>query len=795
MKPTFRTGKIAKIIKRIKEFLIHPANIRISIFNIMACVGCVVSLAAFVISFFNGSDLLNLSALLSCAVFSAVLLALAKKTGHYRTSYLITIVGIFMVMFPVMFFTAGGLFSGMPVYFVLAVSFTVFMLENKLGLLISAAEIVEYGICCLVALYFPKTVIDFDSDRAAAFDTISGVVVCSMALAVTLYLQTSLYHSQQKKKEEALSEVSRQSQAKDVFLANMSHEIRTPIGMILGMTEMIDRTATDEQTLEFNAKITLFGRKLLSMIKDILDITRIQTGQSELVNAPYSLEEVVTELSLLGMELAGQKNLTFTVERNYPEALTLIGDKEHLLQIIDNLVTNAIKYTEQGGVILRVCAVPAEEAKQYTLTVQTEDTGIGIPDGELPHIFEIFYRVGNARSRPVEGTGIGLAIVRELTERMGGSITAESMVGVGTTFTLTLTQEASAQTVPAQTRTDTHFIAPDCRILVVDDNCENLELLKTLLARTMMQIDTATNGIDGIRLAVSRNYDVIILDYMMPAPDGIETLSHMKRKGIKAAFIALTADAIAGTGAKLTAAGFDEYVTKPVDWKKFEQLLLRHIPKDKVAFENHRQSSVTSVQMAELTSHIKNCEIDIAYGLRRVDNSLDMYRRILLLFCGHYEKNKGRTEALFAQGDRNGLCLSFHSLKAQARGIGGHLLFHMAETMEQKLRQGDDDYPAVAFPLLLMQWERTQRHASLLAEMLPADEEESAGESVDSLYEKAAYALRNSLWLNAKEAVEALQRADGKNSDYDQILQLIERFAFKEALADLTKLQNRTETL
>ncbi len=792
MKRTPISEYIGKSMINIMHFLIHPTNIRVSIFNIMACVGCTVSLAAFVISYFNGSDILNLSALLSCAVLSAGLLAFAKKTGHYRSSYLITILFIFILMFPVMFFTAGGLLSGMPVYFALAVSFTVFMLENKLGLIISLAEIIEYVICSLVAMYFPDTVIPFESEQAAGLDIISSVVVCSMALAVTLYLQMTLYQSQQKKTEEALEEVSRQSKAKDLFLANMSHEIRTPISMILGMSEMIDRTATNEQVLGFNAKITLFGKKLLSMMKDVLDITKIRTGQSELVCAPYSLEELATELSLLGNELAGQKNLSFTVKRDYPEDLTLMGDKEHLLQIVNNLVTNAVKYTEKGGVSLRVKAVPEDNGKRYSLTVQTEDTGIGIPDEALSHIFEIFYRVGNTRGQSVEGTGIGLAIVKELTERMGGRITAESMVGVGTVFTLHLVQEASEQTVTAQASRDTHFIAPECRMLVVDDNSENLELLKTLLGRTMIRIDTADNGIDGIRLAVSRTYDIIVLDYMMPEPDGVETLSRMKRKGVNAAFIALTADAIAGTGARLTAAGFDEYVTKPVDWKKFEQLLLRYIPKEKVAFESHRQSSLSPEQLAGLTSRIENCELDILYGFRRVDNNLDIYRKILMLFCSHYSQNHKRAEECFSRENWQELRLIVHSLKAQARGIGGNLLFLMAETMEQKLRQGDTDYASAAFSLMGMQWERTQRHASLLVAMLPADEKEPDTESVSSLTEKAVYALKNNLWLNAREAVEALQRTDKRHEDYEEILQLIERFAFKEALF---KLQNRTETL
>ena len=201
----------------IKRFLIHPSYIRISIFNILACVGCVVSLAVFFVSLCNGADFLNLVTLFSAGSFSAVLLAFAKKTGHYRASYLITVILIFMILFPVMFFTAGGLFSGMPVYFALAVSFTVFMLENKLGLITSTLEIAEYVICGLVSIRYPQTVIPFGSAEAAAFDIISGVVVCSTALGITLCLQTRLYRSQQKKTEDALSEVSRQSQAKDVF--------------------------------------------------------------------------------------------------------------------------------------------------------------------------------------------------------------------------------------------------------------------------------------------------------------------------------------------------------------------------------------------------------------------------------------------------------------------------------------------------------------------------------------------------------------------------------------------------
>lgn len=768
-----------RIFSAVRNYLFHPTDIRISIFNIMATVGGSVSLLAFIVSVFNGVTVWNLAALLCCILISVSLLVYSQKTGHYRICYLLTIITVFVIMFPVIFFTAGGLNSGMPIYFVFAVSYTVFMLENKSGLMIAAAQIVEYVVCCFVAMRFPQTVIPFASKQAEAMDIISCIIVCSVAMSATVYWQTRLYHKQQKKTEDALDEVKRQSQAKDVFLANMSHEIRTPINLILGMSEMIDRTATDDMVLGFNEKIRVFGKTLLTMIRNVLDITKIQTGQTELEANAYRLEDIVAELEMLGGELVSKKQLSFSVKRDYADALTLIGDKEHFMQILSNLVTNAIKYTEQGSVRLTVQAKP-NDSGSCQLTVRVEDTGIGIPESELPHIFEIFYRA--EKSRSVEGTGIGLAIVKELTDRMGGKIAVETMDGVGTAFTVTLTQAVSGQTAEKRERTVMHYIAPDCRVLAVDDNPENLQLLKTLLGRTMLQIDTAGSGIEGIRLAVSKPYDIIILDYMMPEMDGIETLSRMKQKGIEAAFIALTADAVAGTGAKMTEAGFDEYVTKPVDWMKFEQVLLRYIPKKKVAFESSQSAALTAEQIAGFTAQIENCELDIAYGLRRVDQNTAIYRKILLLFCSHFSQNAVKAAELLAKSDWQGLCTVMHSLKAQARGIGGSLLANMAETMEHKLRQGDDVYAESAFSLLQLQWERTQAQAAQLAKLLPESEEESASDTVSSLEEQAIHALQNNLWLNAREAVEALQKQDGQNPVYGEMLELIEKFAFKDAL-------------
>ena len=779
-----------RAFRAVQNFLIDPNDIRVSIFNIMATVGGSVSFIAFIVSVCNGVAISNLAALLLCIAISFILLHYSKRTGKYRICYLLTIITIFMIMFPVMFFTAGGLKSGMPIYFVFAVTYTVFMLENKSGLIISALEVIEYVLCCLTAVNFPSTVIPFPNDRAVAMDIISCTIVCSSALAATVYVQTKLYHKEQKKTEAALEEVRFQSQAKDIFLANMSHEIRTPINIILGMSEMINRTSTEDQILKYNQKIRLFGKKLLVMIRDVIDITKIQTGKTEIESCVYRLEEAVTELEVLGEELASEKQLSFTVKREYEDSLTLIGDKTHFIEIISNLVTNAVKYTEKGRVLLYVRA-ENKDRKNCTITVKVEDTGIGIPKDELTDIYEIFYRSEKCRS--VEGTGIGLAIVKELTERMGGEISAESMVGVGTTFTVTLRQEISEQTAEKKERTEIHYIAPECRVLMADDNPENLQLLKTLLGRTMLQIDTAESGTEAIRLAMINHYDIIILDFMMPEMDGIETLSHMKQKGIESAFIALTADAIAGTGAKMAEAGFAEYVTKPVDWSKFEQVLLKYIPKEKIAYESRNQNLVSAEEIAFLTGNTENCELDIAYGLRRVDNSKNIYQKILVLFCSHFEKNCRKASELLANEDWNGLRIVIHSLKAQARGIGGDLLAQMAEVMEKRLMQNDEAYVRSAFPLLVLQWNRTRDNAERLSELLPSDGDKTETENTDELTDQAVHALENNLWLNARKAVETLQKRNDNEPVYAEMLQLIEKFEFEKALELLEKGDKKNE--
>jgi len=787
------------IIDALRRGLLCPEDIRVSNFNIMAVVGGLVSFFTLIISIFNGADLLNLLALFCWTMIAVGMFVYSKRTGHYRLCYVVTIILVFYIFFPVEFFSAGGMNSGMPVYFVFAVTYTVFFMEDKSGLILAACELIVYITCCLTALYYPDTVTPFNNEEAVATDIIISAVIGSVAMGVTVYIQTAIYRSEQRKTKEALEEVSRQSRAKDIFLANMNHEIRTPISIILGMSEMIERTTTDERLIRYNRKIQVFGNKLQTMIEDVFDITRIQTGQSVIDDTPYDLDELVSELSMLGNELAGQKKLSFNIRKNYRiNGKKLVGDRKKLMQVFSNLVTNAVKYTKEGCVDVKVSAVEEDDGK-YELSFVIKDTGIGIAEDELSRIYDIFYRADNAYTNQIQGVGIGLAIVKELVGNMGGNIYVDSRIGIGTTFTVVLRQEVEDDTGLSEKEDMgdvedevVQYIAPDCRILVADDNSDNLELIRMLLDRTMIKIDTATNGIDAILLAEKERYDIIVLDYMMPGMDGIDTLEQMKQKGIESSYMVLTADAIEGAAAKMIKAGFDEYITKPVNWNRFEETLLKYIPGDKIAYISRNNSVITSDQLEMMAGSIDQSEYDVKYGLKRVNNNLEMYRKILQLFADHYEQNRDKATMMFGKGEWEGLCNAFHTLKSQALGIGGKLLGNMARVAEQKLKKGDYEYVQNAYDLLLLEWKRTKEQACLLADMIPVSEERQVEHDITFLTQKACNALKNNMWLEAKEAVEEMKMYNEQEYLYNEILRMIERFEFKGALEMLLKKEELT---
>ncbi len=392
----------------------------------------------------------------------------------------------------------------------------------------------------------------------------------------------------------------RANKAKSVFLANMSHEIRTPINAILGMDEMIMRESREDQIVEYAENIESAGRTLLSIINDILDISKIEEGRMEIIPVDYDLTSVINDLMNMIQVRADDKGLKLKLEVNGDIPKILHGDEIRIKQVISNILTNAVKYTVKGSVTLKIDFERIEkegETDRIALKVSVADTGIGIKEEDLPRLFEQFERIEESRNRNIEGTGLGMNITQQLLFMMGSKLEVTSEYGKGSEFSFSLEQdvvkwepigkyeESYRRAIEGHKKYQKSFTAKDARVLLIDDTVINHAVFKGLLKQTLIQIDTADSGDAGLRLAEKNKYDMIFVDHMMPGKDGIETLAELRAsegQSRDSITVCLTANAVSGAREQYLEAGFDDYLTKPIDAKKLEQMLIEYLPDEKV---------------------------------------------------------------------------------------------------------------------------------------------------------------------------------------------------------------------
>ena len=382
------------------------------------------------------------------------------------------------------------------------------------------------------------------------------------------------------------------NRAKSSFLANMSHEIRTPLNSILGLNEMILRTEKDSEIRGYAEEVKQSGAVLLSLINDILDFSKIEANKMELVSVEYNPHELLHNIKQVFEQMAAEKDLFIHIACDPSIPSVLYGDEKRIRQILSNLVSNAIKYTKEGGVTLSInCNFLS--LKTVELLVEISDTGIGISDTDLSHIFDSFKRVNEGQNATVQGTGLGLTITKELVELMQGHITVESTPGKGTTFKVNIPQRIVDKKPlgtfgevkpPAVTEYHESFRAPSANILVVDDVMVNLKVVEALLKRTQVKVDKATGGLQAIQMCDEKKYDCIFLDHRMPSPDGVETFKAITTDGlnIDTPIIVLTANALSGADAEYKEIGFTDYLSKPIKSDELESMLIRYLPKEKV---------------------------------------------------------------------------------------------------------------------------------------------------------------------------------------------------------------------
>ena len=419
-----------------------------------------------------------------------------------------------------------------------------------------------------------------------------GLIIFIIITLVFLFKINEKARENEKKKQIA----EEASHYKSAFLDNMSHDIRTPLGGIIGFNELILRESNSPILQNYSQNIANLAEILLALVNDILDLSKIEAGHLELQNRNYFLIEMIRNLINMITPKAKEKCLDFKViiDKDTPDEL--FGDMVQIQRVVANFLTNAVKYTPCGGIEFSVKS-NRKVNDEIDLQFIVVDTGIGIRDEDKEKLFSKFARLDLQKNRSIEGTGLGLALSRELVNLMNGKIEFESAYGEGSIFKITIPQKIVGEklignfnerlnTEHLEESVPLNFIAPDADILIVDDDKVNQEVYINMLSRIKARVETASSGAECLEKIKHKKYDLIFLDQMMPGLNGIETLRRAKEMKdnlcLEVPIIAFTANAILGTREKLIAEGFSDYLSKPVKSKDFEQMISKHLPIDKV---------------------------------------------------------------------------------------------------------------------------------------------------------------------------------------------------------------------
>ncbi len=508
---------------------------------------------------------------------------------------------------------------------------------------------------------------------------------------------------------EAKLEAEEANRTKSLFLANMSHEIRTPINAIMGMDEMILRETSDPAIVTYASSIETSGRNLLTLINEILDISKIESGKLEIVPENYDLVDVINLIITEMTARAGMKSIAvqFEVSPNVPSKF--FGDPVRLKQIITNLMTNGIKYTEKGSVTLYINGINMESG--YQMMISVIDTGIGIKEEDLEKLFLNFQRLDIHKNRSIEGTGLGLALTKQLVDMMNGSIEVQSIYGKGSNFSVTLPQAvvdwtpigdyrvAYQNSLKVRKQYQETFVAPTARILVVDDNDMNRMVVKGLLKKTKVSIDEAENGQDAIELTRENQYHLILMDHLMPGMDGIDTL-HFIRSDIEnlnkaTPVVVLTANAIGGVKESYIREGFAGYLSKPIEGLLLERTVAEFLPEELYTYidDNLKQEKESDLELLkEIRNVLKGKSINLDLALRYMNNSAIEYLEIAKVYIATGIKLMPVMDEYLVNDNINDFRIKIHSVKGSSRNVGAEKLGDFAEELEISAKNGNMDY-------------------------------------------------------------------------------------------------------
>ncbi len=569
----------------------HRVSLRERMFRIVTFI-CMVALMCML---FMVKTKLNLILLpISIAMIAVIVKVSIRKDRIHAGATAISI--LLLILFPISFFTAGGFYSGVPEWFVICFIYICITLEGRRMYTFFLLCVMETFLCYYIAFYVPESVVR-NTSRSSFFDSALSVILVGMLISVLLMFLNKIYEQENELSRQQKKEIEELNRAENHFFSSMSHEIRTPINTIIGLNEFILRGDIPPEVAENARNIQGASKLLLTLINDILDLSKIKSGKMEIVKVSYETGKLFSEIVNMIWIKAKEKGLEFRLHIDSSIPSMLCGDEVRIKQILINLLNNAVKYTKEGSVTLAVrCERLTLNRVRVWYTV--EDTGQGVKKENIPYIFHAFRRVDEEKNRHIEGTGLGLSIVHQLVELMDGEITVNSAYTKGSKFVVMLEQDIiddkELGTFTLDSRSRVHegerykqsFEAPDAHILVVDDNEMNLAVVKKLLSDTKIQIDIAMSGAECLAKTQDQHYDGILMDHLMPEMDGIACFHALRTQpgGLcqNVPVIALTANAGSDNQLLYRKEGFSGYLAKPVSGALLEVAVLSILPKELV---------------------------------------------------------------------------------------------------------------------------------------------------------------------------------------------------------------------
>lgn len=533
--------------------------------------------------------------------------------------------------------------------------------------------------------------------------------------------------------ERAKEEAENANVAKTRFLAKMSHEIRTPINAVLGMNEMILRESKNPSVQKYANDVRESSMLLMSIINEILDSSKIESGKMEIVSAEYDISSLLNDLYNIIRVKAEERGieLVFNIAADIP--CMYYGDDKRIEQILINLLTNGVKYTDKGTVTLTVTG--QTEGNEAILHFSVADTGTGIREEDMASIYDAFQRIDMSRNRNVEGTGLGMNIVQQLLKLMGSELRIESEYGRGSEFSFDLVQKIinpeplgdfQKRILRASERKtyQAGFVAPKARLLVVDDNVMNLEVFKALLKETQVQIVEAKSGRECLEILERETFDMIFMDHMMPGMDGIETLHEMKERDLcgDTPVVMLTANAILEDREKYIQEGFDAFLSKPIDSVRLEQMMMEYLPENLVEAGNESRQDMVQRDCMKIPSLD---EFDFSYAMGILHDEETLWS-ILETFYHSLDALAEKLSELFISIESDASCAMYeievHGLKSSAGSVGALLLSKTARLLEMAAKNKETDKILVLHPILM---EEIIKHKDRLATLFQKQENNS----------------------------------------------------------------------